>query len=163
VISATELSRLWNCHADSLLLLARMRCQSAEDCVQIAFVRLASLKIVPDDLPAWLARVVRNEAISVARSESRRRNREKQFAESSAQWIEPANESAPEISRGEIEQALQRLEPDAREILVAHVWGKLTFRQIAAAFDVSSSAAHRRYTQALELMREHLKVHLEWE
>ena len=163
MISADELSRLWRLHADGLLLLARMRCQSADDCVQVAFIRLATLAFIPDDPPAWLARVVRNEAITVARSESRRRRREQRFAENSPGWFEPVGESGYDLSPDEIGTALQKLAPESREIVVAHVWGNLSFRQIAAAFDVSSSAAHRIYTQALQQLRTHLGVRLELE
>ena len=163
MISADELSRLWRLHANGLLLLARMRCQSADDCVQVAFIRLATQATVPDDPAAWLARVVRNEAITVARSESRRRRREQRFAENSPQWFEPVQESGHDLSPNEIEAALRKLEPESREILVAHVWGNLSFRQIAAAFDVSSSAAHRTYTQAIQQLRTHLGVRLESE
>ena len=138
-----------------------MRCRepgAAEDCLQVAFIRLAGLQQTPDDPVAWLATVIRNEAISIARSESRRKDREQSFAMQSPSWLEPAADRQSEFSTDEIVAALQNLSPDAREIVVAHVWNAMSFRQIAEAFKMSSSAVHRSYQKSISLMRETLGV-----
>ena len=54
-----------------------------------------------------------------------------------------------------------QLEIEDREILVAHVWTGLSFRQIADAYDSSSSVVHRRYQAALLKLRDHLGVQLD--
>ena len=46
--------------------------------------------------------------------------------------------------------ALAALEDDLRETVTAHLWGGLTFDQIAALTGTSASTAHRRYQQGLE-------------
>jgi RNA polymerase sigma-70 factor (ECF subfamily) len=47
---------------------------------------------------------------------------------------------------------------DEREVIVAHLWGGLTFEQIAAVAGCSSSTAHRRYAAGLSALRERLHV-----
>ncbi len=51
-----------------------------------------------------------------------------------------------------------QLPSEEREILVAHVWGGLSIRQIATAFELSRSTVHRRYTSAIEQLRNELEV-----
>ncbi|MCA9066602.1 MAG: hypothetical protein KDA96_26225, partial [Planctomycetaceae bacterium] len=76
VISPEQLHHLWQQHTAALLLLARGYCRgidvSPEDCVQEAFVRLATQCPVPDCPRAWLLRVVRNLAIDAKRCGSQR-------------------------------------------------------------------------------------------
>jgi predicted RNA polymerase sigma factor len=50
-----EITKLWHAHASALTLLARTRCNAAEDCVQEAYVRLAKLEELPREPIAWLA------------------------------------------------------------------------------------------------------------
>ena len=54
--------------------------------------------------------------------------------------------------------ALEGLPVEARETVVAHLWGGLTFEQVGELTGVSSSTAHRRYLQALAALRERLRV-----
>ena len=42
-----EITKLWHAHASALTLLARTRCNAAEDCVQEAYVKLAKLEGFP--------------------------------------------------------------------------------------------------------------------
>ena len=59
----------------------------------------------------------------------------------------------------QLEQSLQKLEPEYRELVVAHLWNGLTFRQIAEAFDISPSKAHRDYMLAIESLRSNITTH----
>jgi RNA polymerase sigma factor (sigma-70 family) len=162
VIAADELAKLWKEHAAALALVCRMRSSHAEDCVQEAFIRLATQDPVPDDPVAWLARVARNAAISRARSENRRRKREEQSAENRGPWFDNATDASYEsITSEEAQAALAQLDEATREIVVAHLWGGLTFRQIAEAFGVSHSSAHRAYTTAMEQLRRRLSSHVD--
>ena len=54
-------------------------------------------------------------------------------------------------------QALARLPLEEREIIVAHLWGGLTFAEIGEVIGISSSTAHRRYESGLRQLREWLK------
>lgn len=156
MIGAEELANLWRRHAASLALLCRLRCSSPEDCVQEAFIRLAREVPTPDDPVAWLARVARNEALSRWRSDQRRRQREQLAAAERPAWFIDSRLSGDEplASAAEIQTALEQLDESTREIVVAHLWGGLTFRQIAEAFELSSSAAHRQYAGGLAQLKQ---------
>jgi DNA-directed RNA polymerase specialized sigma24 family protein len=54
--------------------------------------------------------------------------------------------------------ALERLSVDEREVIVARIWGGLTFEQIAVVTGISSSSAHRLYIAGLTALRERLNV-----
>ena len=151
MISAAELARLWELHSTGLESLARTRCNVAEDCVQEAFVRLSLQEVVPDDALAWLVKVVRNLAISELRSDQRRRSREMlSSCERLTRHRTQQDKDIESISSEALQQALELLDPAMREIVVAHVWNDMSFRQIALAFEISPAMAHRRYVEALE-------------
>ena len=59
-----------------LVLYARQWCTAPEDIVQEAFLKLVVRKKLPDNVAAWLCRVVRNGAISSFRAAQRRRHHE---------------------------------------------------------------------------------------
>ena len=54
--------------------------------------------------------------------------------------------------------ALQSLSIELREVVVARIWGGLTFQQIGRLVGVSDSAAHRRYEAALVALRQKLRT-----
>ena len=54
--------------------------------------------------------------------------------------------------------ALESLPEVEREVLVARLWGGLTFQEIGQVVGTSGSTAHRRYQAALSAIREKLKV-----
>ena len=69
--------------------------------------------------------------------------------------------NAPAGSHLDVEAAtaaLQTLPVEQREIIVAHLWGGLTFEQIAELTATSSSTAHRWYLAGLSSLRERLGV-----
>lgn len=159
MIGPEELANLWRKHAASLALLCRLRCSSPEDCVQEAFIRLSREVPPPDDPVAWLARVARNEALSRWRSEQRRRQRELLVAAERPAWfLEPrlADDDAF-ASPAAVQSALEQLDESTREIVVAHLWSGLSFRQIADAFELSSSSAHRQYAAGLARLKQLLE------
>lgn len=160
MITTPELTSLWNLHAPALVLLARSRCGDtcAEDCVQEAFVRLATQPDVPVDPVAWLVRVVRNAAIDSARSTQRRVRREKVAVQNRRPWLQPDPASRIQVTTNEVESALQSLEELTREIIIAHLWNNLTFRQIAAVFDLAPATAHRRYEEGIAELRSAFRV-----
>src|SRR5438270_2255217 len=71
-----DLGRLFRQHAPALRLYARQWPGAADDVVQDAFVTLARQSPPPEQVLAWLYRVVRNGAVAAARSAARRRRRE---------------------------------------------------------------------------------------
>ena len=150
------LGRLLDEHAAALVLYARQWCASPEDVVQEAFVKLAAQRPEPDNCLAWLYRVVRNGALTAARSDRRRRFHESYAASHMPTWFVPAEGTA--LDAATATAALADLPIEQREPLVAHLWGGLTFEQIGELIGVSSSTAHRRYLTALATLRERLRV-----
>jgi RNA polymerase sigma-70 factor (ECF subfamily) len=155
MMDAQRLARLIDAHAAALVLYARQWCAAPEDVVQEAFVKLAAQRPTPNNLVAWLHRVVRNGALSAARAERRRRRHETAAARP-AEWFVPGEGAS--LDATEAAAALQGLPPEQRETVVAHLWGGLTFDQIGALTGVSASTAHRRYLAALSALRERLRV-----
>lgn len=153
VISPEELARLLAAHGPALELLARARCRWPEDCVQEAFIQLASQSEAPTDPVAWLARAVRNRAIDFTRADGRRIRHERQCGADRKGWFEPFSKSQNAVSSEKLEACLKQLNIDDREIITAHIWGGMSFRQLTEVFDQSSSALHRRYQTALTRLR----------
>jgi imidazolonepropionase len=85
------LGRLVESHAAALVLYARQWCSAPEDVVQEAFVKLAGQRPEPDCLTAWLYRVVRNRAVSAARTGRRRQHHEARAGRGEA-WFAAADE-----------------------------------------------------------------------
>lgn len=150
------LRRLVDTHAAALVLLARQWCVSAEDVVQEAFIKFAAQRPIPTNPAGWLYRVVRNGAISAARAEKRREKHEKQASHQRSEWFLPCE--GGEIDPHDAVAALERLPLDQREIVIAHLWGGLTFEQIGQLVGVSASTAHRRYLDGLRILRERLNL-----
>lgn len=139
-----------------LVLFARQWCEVPEDVVQEAFVQLVRQSRPPDNVLGWLYRVVRNGAISAGRSATRRRRHETRVAESHPLWFEPQREGGldPEAAAA----ALSELAVADREVIVAYLWGGLSFAALGELIGVSASTAHRRYEAALAQLRERLGI-----
>jgi RNA polymerase sigma-70 factor (ECF subfamily) len=148
------LGQLVDEHAAALVLYARQWCAGAEDVVQEAFLKLVAQEPTPAKVVPWLYRVIRNGAVSAARAERRRRRHEAAAATSS--WFAAVEPTALDVAAAT--QALQGLPLEQREVIVAHLWGGLTFEQIAGVVGCSSSTAHRSYVAGLSALRERLRV-----
>ncbi len=99
-IDPQHLAELWRSKAAVLQLLARTRCDFAEDCVQEAFIRLSSQEPIPDDPMGWLVRVIRNRAIDYARREQRRKIRELELVAERPQWFVESESGQDAIHSG---------------------------------------------------------------
>lgn len=150
------LRRLIDGHAAALELYARQWCEDAEDVVQECLVKFASQPRPPDNAAAWLFRAVRNRAISAGRSATRRRRHESAAAEQRQPWFVMHNGQALDATAAA--DGLRSLPIEEREVIVAHLWGGLSFEQVAQVVGCSSSTAHRRYLAGLETLRERLRV-----
>jgi RNA polymerase sigma-70 factor (ECF subfamily) len=149
------LGHLVDRHAAALVLYARQWCAAPEDVVQEAFLKLFAQRTPPYRAVPWLYRVVRNGAISAARAARRRQRHEKAAAQQSAWFTAPAGGG---LDVAAATAALERLPLERREVIVAHLWGGLTFEQIAELTGTSSSTAHRWYVEGLSALRERLGV-----
>jgi RNA polymerase sigma factor (sigma-70 family) len=146
------LGRMLDEYAAALTLFARQWCNSPDDVVQEAFLQLARQTECPRDAAAWLYRVVRNGAISAGRAQSRRQRHEAAAAAEISRWFAGSSiESA--IDAQAAAEALVQLPAEEREVIVAHIWGGLSFTQIAELTNSSSSTVHRRYQAGLVALR----------
>ncbi len=147
------LASLFDAHAAALTLYARQWCEGPEDIVQEAFVKLARQRPPPDRAVSWLYRVVRNGAIGASRGDKRRRRRET-LASGRESWFASADER---IDAEDATRLLADLEPGVREVIVARIWGGLTFDEIARLQGCSLTTAHRRYQAGLSRLHERLE------
>jgi RNA polymerase sigma-70 factor (ECF subfamily) len=154
-IGPEELGRLFDAQAPALRLYARQWCDgaAADDAVQEAFLRLARQSVVPDHVAGWLHRVVRNAVISAARSRIRRQSREAR-ASSGEAWFASVDD---QIDARDATSILAEIDLECREVIVARIWGGLTFDQIARLQGCSLTSAHRRYQNGLAKLHERLE------
>jgi RNA polymerase sigma-70 factor (ECF subfamily) len=150
-MDATHLGRLIDRHAAALVLYARQWCGTPEDVVQDAFLALMAQPAPPEPVAPWLFRVVRNRAISAARGERRRRRREQDAAARAGPWF--FSDPAQELDTLALRDALAALLVEQREVIVAHLWGGLTFEQVGALAGCSTSMAYRRYAAGVAALR----------
>jgi len=148
-------------HGGALVLFARQWVGSqadAEDVVQEAFVGFWRSRNRVGDAVAYLYRCVRHAALGWLRSRRRRLRRERiagrdGMASPERDLFSPL-ENEEEMAR--IQTAMERLPTTQREVLVLHIWGELTFAQIAAVLAVSPNTAGSRYRYALASLRRQL-------
>ncbi len=155
-MTADELSALIDRHAGALVLYARQWADAPEDVVQTAFLKLVRLDRPPDNPLPWLYTVVRNAARDAQRADRRRAKYESRRAEEAPNWFDPKGESG--IDGETATAALEALPLNVREIVLAHLWGGLTFEQIAATVGGSASTAYRRYVAGITALRNKLGV-----
>lgn len=153
-IEPETLGRLFREHAPALLLYARQWCDAPEDLVQEAFLAMAGLRLPPERPAAWLHRVVRNRAIDLSRVGNRRRLRESASAASEA-WFQTSDEDS--IDSSTAAEALSVLEVDQREVIVARLWGGLTFEEVARLVDAPLTTVYRRYHSGLAELKNRLE------
>jgi len=151
-----ELAALIKTQLPALLLFARQwPHDSPEDIVQEAFMRLLEQPEPPENVTAWLFTVVRNLSNNHIRSEKRRKNREFFKTSQESSWfIVQDRDDETNDNHTELIEQLQKLPFQYREVIVAKIWGKLTFDQIAATLGMSNSSAHRTYQAGLKLLQE---------
>jgi RNA polymerase sigma-70 factor (ECF subfamily) len=152
-IDPAVLGRLYRDHAAALRLYARQWGGCGDDVIQNAFVRLAQQAPPPDAALPWLYRVVRNDALAAQRGAARRRRRE-QRASAPEAWFSAAEQR---LDADAATRRLAELPLELREVIVARLWGGLTFEDVAALVGCSLPTAHRRYQAGLARLRERLE------
>lgn len=156
-LTADEITALCDAHHAPMLFYARHWSNTdAEDIVQRAFLALVKENLdhgKPENPVSWLYKVIRNEAVSLWREESRRKDREESVARTmvSFEAIGPSILDAREVA-----DSFERLEPDRRETLFLRIWGGLSFDEIAKTTGKSRAAVFRLYRDGLETMKKEL-------
>jgi RNA polymerase sigma factor (sigma-70 family) len=146
------LGRLYRQHAPALLLYARQWPGNGEDLVHDAFVKLARQAPPPARVLPWLYRVVRNTALTAHRSTVRRRRREGETGATEV-WFAAVDD---QLDAREAVRCLGGLALELREVIVARIWGGLTFDEIARLVGCSLPTAQRRYQAGLTELRERM-------
>jgi RNA polymerase sigma-70 factor (ECF subfamily) len=145
-----EFGQLVDAHGPALMLYARQWCCVPQDVVQDAFLKLFALPQPPRDVLPWLYRVVRNRAMDAGKTERRRRQREKAVARPERWFVESELDG---LDADKAVTALKNLPGEHREVIVARLWGGLSFEQIADVAGCSASTAFRRFGAGIEALR----------
>ena len=150
--NADTIEELYRQHGSVLLLLASAitgERSRAQDTVHQVFLKLlenGNLRHAVD-VKAYLFACVRNAALN----ELKTRQRDVALDDESAWFASPNRDDAEELS---LRRALCALPDDQRQVTILHVWGELTFSQIADLIGISQNTAASRYRYALAKLRE---------
>jgi RNA polymerase sigma factor (sigma-70 family) len=153
-IRLETLTRLLDEQTAALVLYARQWCCAPEDVVQDAFLALLREPDVPENVVGWLYRVVRNGALNAARSSGRRQRHEAVAAHRDEPWL--ISSDGDRLDAAAAARALEELPDEQREVIVARLWGGLSFEEIARLTGSPVSTAHRWYQRGLAALRERL-------
>ncbi len=147
-VDAQTLAELVDRHGAALKLYARQWTTTPDDVVQQALIELCGLAETPNQPVAWLFTVVRRRAISLARAE---RTRQRIEAAAASAWFERLEEQ--KAAAVTVAELLAELPLADREIVIARVYGGLTFEEIGKLVGLSSSSAQRRHEAAIDRLR----------
>ena len=154
LIDSLRIAELLERYGRALVLFARQWCHCPDDALQEALLELATQPTIPEDPVAWLFVTVKRRAMNFSRGEGRRLLHHQRAAEIRPTWFETNSHANLEVER--LQELLSQLPSVDRQILVARIWGELTFEQIAQLVEGSSSSIHRRYHKALNTLREQM-------
>jgi RNA polymerase sigma-70 factor (ECF subfamily) len=148
----TEIEELYRRHGAALVLFAAAISGDrgrAQDAVHQVFLKLLESEAVDRaiDPKAYLFHCVRNTVFN----DLKRWQRQVEFDPDSA-WFEPPERD--HVAERTLRRALSELARGQREVVVLHVWGELTFAQVAEVLGISSNTAASRYRYALSKLRD---------
>lgn len=150
LIDAEYLQHVIDTHGPALLLYARQWCRSPEDALQETWIQLINQTQPPENLLPWLYVTVRRRAMNLMRGDTRRDHHHQQSGIHQDQWFLPDSDRHESV---DFQQLIAELPRTDREILVARVWGELSFSAIADLVDLSVSSVHRRYHEAIAALK----------
>lgn len=148
-------------HLDAAYNLARWLLrheQDAEDAVQDAFVRAHQSfdRFRGTDARPWLLTIVRNVCYSRLRDRRRHAAPEPFDDEAHGAAHDPAEANAlawRETKSALLQQALEQLAPEFREVLVLHELEGLAYREIAAVADIPIGTVMSRLARARQKLQ----------
>jgi RNA polymerase sigma-70 factor (ECF subfamily) len=147
---------LYRQHGSALLLLASAitgERSRAQDMVHQVFLKLLENGNLCHavDVKAYLFACVRNAALN----DMKVRQRDVAIDDESAWFTSPNRDDAEELY---LRRALCSLPDDQRQVTILHLWGELTFSQIADLLGISSNTAASRYRYALAKLRQAMRA-----
>lgn len=151
---AAEVELSYRRYGPALLLFAgaltgeRSRAQDAVHQVFLKLLESGSLREALD-AKAYLFTCVRNAVLN-----DRKARRRDVALDPECAWFEPPHRDfAAELN---LRRELWELPEDQREVTILHIWGELTFAQVAEVLSISANTAASRYRYALVKLREAL-------
>jgi RNA polymerase sigma-70 factor (ECF subfamily) len=145
--------QLYELHARGLLAYACSFVTSfatAEDVLHQVFERLLRGDLAITGAPlAYLYRAVRNASLNKIRD----RAGEVDFDEG---WLD--SPAGMEHTAVELQSALRELPEQQREVILLHVWGQMSFEEVASALEIPPNTAASRYRYGLSKLREQFQV-----
>jgi RNA polymerase sigma factor (sigma-70 family) len=124
----------------------------AEDIVQSAFIKLAIEEPTPTHCVAWLFTVSKNIAMNERLSQAKRRVRESEVGTRRAASMQSDSRAALEL-----QDMLNTLDQHEREVVIARVWGQLTFEELAILYQDSKASVWRTYQTGISKLRDAYK------
>ena len=139
-------------------LLVRLGCWAdADDALQETFVRLARAReklAEVDNLEAYVITIARNEAARLATGKTKRGRQQESLSLGAEKLFRYDPDDADARQDAEtVAAALERLEPDLREVVQLKTFSGLTFQQIGQVTGLPQGTAATRYRSALAKMR----------
>jgi RNA polymerase sigma-70 factor (ECF subfamily) len=156
-IAPTEIESLYRRHGGALLLFAtaitgeRSRAQDALHQVFLKLIEDGNVRHALDK-KAYLFACVRNAVLNEAKVLNRHTPLDPDSARLNSVWFAPPDRDY--AAEHNLRHALAILPEDQRAVIVLHIWGDLTFAQIADLLEISANTAASRYRYALAKLRE---------
>jgi RNA polymerase sigma factor (sigma-70 family) len=156
-IKAEQLIRWYRSCGAELLLYARQLTDDryAEDMVQDAFVKLLRQRECPENVRAWLFRVIRNASMSSLRRLRIKRVFQQTLRVTTRSWFQARPEDL--IDGQQVQALLETLAPDLREVVLLRIWGQMSLKEVAGIVDKPVSTVHHLFQTALETLRQQLE------
>ena len=147
---------LYRRHGPALVLFALAMTgerSRAQDAVHQVFLKLLERGSLADavDVKAYLFASVRNAILNDAKA----RERDVSLDSRSAWFDPPDRDYTAELN---LRRAMASLSDDQRQVTILHIWGELTFSQIADMLGVSPNTVASRYRYALGKLRDAMCV-----
>lgn len=148
---AAEIELSYHRYGPALLLFAAALAgerSRAQDAVHQVFLKLLESGGLRDalDAKAYLFTCVRNAILN----DRKVRRRDVALDPECACFEPPHRDFSAELN---LRRALWELPEDQREVTILHIWGELTFAQIAEVLGISANTAASRYRYALGKLR----------
>ena len=149
----SEITRLYAGMVHGTCLRVTGDAGRAQDATQDTFFQLLKQAAkVTGSLGGWLHQVATRRAVDLVRRDNARRQREQAFVANAVRETDVWADISPLV-----DEAMNEIEPDQRELLLRHFLQDQTTVQMAAAEGVSQPTMSRRVEGALEQLREKLR------
>ncbi|OLE09766.1 MAG: hypothetical protein AUG89_13820 [Acidobacteria bacterium 13_1_20CM_4_56_7] len=150
--STSEIERLYQENGAALVLFGTSMVGNrsiAQDAVHQVFLRLLQRGDTDHavDQKAYLFTSVKNQLLNDLKVHQRIAPLDLEST-----WFEPPERDY--AGERHLKRVLGELVPDQREVVILHIWGELTFLQIANVLGISANTVASRYRYALGKLRE---------